>query len=82
MARTIGVGVIGMGWMGQVHSRSYNVIKDRFGESGICPSLVICADDVEARARSARNRFGTPPDDGRRDGPNLAVYRKPRSPQS
>ena len=58
MAKTFGVGVIGMGWMGQVHSRSYHVIKDRFGESGVCPRLVICADDVEARASSARDRFG------------------------
>jgi len=30
MKRTIGVGVIGMGWMGEVHSRAYNQIKDRF----------------------------------------------------
>lgn len=58
MARTINIGVIGMGWMGQVHSRSYNQIKDRFFDSDIHPRLVICADDVEARARQAQERFG------------------------
>lgn len=57
MTRTIGIGVIGMGWMGEVHSRSYRAIPDRFHESGIVPRLVICADAVEARARLAQRRF-------------------------
>ncbi len=26
MTRTIGIGVIGMGWMGEVHSRSYRAM--------------------------------------------------------
>jgi predicted dehydrogenase len=50
--------VIGMGWMGQVHSRSYNQLRDRFYESGIVPRLVICSDTVVARAREAQVRFG------------------------
>lgn len=58
MARTIGIGVIGMGWMGEVHSRSYRAIPDRFYESGIRPRLVVCADPVAARARAAQERFG------------------------
>src|SRR5256714_5980781 len=58
MTRTIGIGVIGMGWMGEVHSRSYRAIPDRFYESGIFPRLVVCADPVEARAQAARQRFG------------------------
>ena len=49
MTRTIGIGVIGMGWMGEVHSRSYRAIPDRFFESGLFPRLVVCADQVEAR---------------------------------
>jgi predicted dehydrogenase len=56
--QVIGVGVIGMGWMGTVHSRSYLAAADRFHESGIRPKLIVCADDVEARAREARDRFG------------------------
>lgn len=58
MTRTIGIGVIGMGWMGEVHSRSYRVIPDRFYESGIVPRLLVCADAVEPRAQAAQQRFG------------------------
>src|SRR5262249_20389938 len=58
MTRTIGIGVIGMGWMGLVHGRSYQAIADRFPESGIRPRLVGCADEVEARAREAQERLG------------------------
>ena len=58
MTRTIGIGVIGMGWMGEVHSRSYRAIPDRFPDSGFQPRLVICADPVEERAHSAQRRFG------------------------
>src|SRR5207237_9083624 len=58
MAQLFGVGIIGMGWMGEVHSRSYRSIPDRFAASGLIPKLVICADGVEERARSAQQRFG------------------------
>ena len=58
MGKRFGVGVIGMGWMGTLHSRSYKMVPDRFRESGIVPELVVCADDVENRARDAQDRFG------------------------
>jgi predicted dehydrogenase len=58
MGRSIGIGVIGMGWMGEVHSRSYRAVPDRFPESGLRPRLVVCADPVEDRARAAQARFG------------------------
>jgi len=58
MARTIGIGVIGMGWMGVVHSRSYRHVTDRFPESAVQPRLVICADEVESRGREAKDRLG------------------------
>jgi predicted dehydrogenase len=58
MARKIGVAVIGMGWMGEVHSRSYRAIPDRFADSGIVPRLVVCVDPVEARVQAAQARFG------------------------
>jgi len=58
MTRTIGIGVIGMGWMGAVHSRSYRQIADRFPDSGIRPRLVICADEVAARVLEGQERFG------------------------
>ena len=46
MTRTIGIGVIGMGWMGEAHSRAYRSIQDRFSAAGIRPRLVVCADPV------------------------------------
>jgi predicted dehydrogenase len=58
MTKVLGIGVIGMGWMGFVHSRSYRSIADRFHESGIQARLVICADEVEARAHEAQQRLG------------------------
>ena len=58
MTRAIGIGVIGMGWMGEVHSRSYRALQDRFHDSEARARLVICSDNVEARARAARDRFG------------------------
>ncbi len=54
----IGIGVIGMGWMGAVHSRAYRQIPDRFHDQGIEPRLVVCADADGARADEARRRFG------------------------
>ena len=42
--RQIGVGVLGMGWMGHVHSRSYLAAAHRFPDLGIEPVLVACAD--------------------------------------
>ena len=58
MTRAFGVGVIGMGWMGEAHSRAWNQVRDRFFTSGYEPRLVICADAVEDRAREAQARFG------------------------
>ena len=55
---TLGIGVIGMGWMGQAHSRAYRNIADRFYDSGIRPQLVICADEAPARAQQAQEALG------------------------
>ena len=57
MTITIGIGVIGMGWMGEVHSRSYRQVPDRFRDEGIRPRLVVCADELEERARKAKQTF-------------------------
>ncbi len=58
MPRKIGIGVIGMGWMGEVHSRSYREIRDRFYESDIQPHLIMCSDNVPERVQKAQERFG------------------------
>src|SRR5262249_39625442 len=56
--RRVGFGVVGFGWMGQAHSRSYRRIPmlfpDRVGE----PDLVVCSDTVAARRREAVSAFG------------------------
>jgi len=58
MGRIVGVGVIGMGWMGEAHSRAYGLVGDRFVERGISARLVACADADEGRSTAARARFG------------------------
>ena len=40
MDRVVGIGVIGMGWMGEAHSRAYRLVRDRFAERGISARLV------------------------------------------
>jgi len=52
------IGVIGMGWMGHVHSRSYRQVADRFIDDGIDPVLVVCADADAKRTQAAQERFG------------------------
>ena len=66
--REIGIGIIGMGWMGSAHARAYRNVPDRFHDSGIQPRLVICADEVAARAESAQelHRFAECTTDWRR----------------
>jgi len=56
--KQIGIGVIGMGWMGHVHSRSYRQVPDRFVSDGIDPVLVVCADEDAKKAEAAQQRFG------------------------
>ena len=54
----LGIGVIGMGWMGQVHARSYSLAPQRFPEDGVKPRLLICSDNLADRAEEARGRLG------------------------
>jgi len=58
MSRDIGIGVIGMGWMGTVHSRAYLQTSLRYPECDISPRLVICADDVAARVEASKVSLG------------------------
>ena len=58
MASQIGIGIIGMGWMGMVHGRAYRQIPQRFPDSELIPELIVCADDVAARCEEARDRLG------------------------
>lgn len=54
----LGIGVIGMGWMGQVHARSYSLARQRFPRAGVAARLVICSDNVQERAEDARELLG------------------------
>ena len=58
MTDHIGIGVIGFGWMGQAHSRSYRSIPTYFSDDGIVPRLVAAADTVPERVDLARSNFG------------------------
>jgi predicted dehydrogenase len=57
-ARSLGVGVIGFGWMGNVHSRAYARVRHHFPTLGVAPVLVAVADDVPGRAEQAADQFG------------------------
>lgn len=54
----LGIGIIGMGWMGQVHARSYSLARQRFPGAGLSARLVICSDNVKERAEGARELLG------------------------
>jgi predicted dehydrogenase len=58
VTRTLGIGVIGFGWMGQAHSRSYRAVPTYFPNEDIQPQLVAVADTVPERAELAIDNFG------------------------
>lgn len=58
MKREVGVGLVGLGWMGQVHSRGYRRLFDHYPDCPLRPRLVIAADAVEDRARESAELLG------------------------
>lgn len=58
MGNEIRIGLIGFGWMGQAHSRSYRNIPVYFPEVGIRPRLALVADTVDSRLQLAVDNFG------------------------
>ncbi len=56
--REIGIGLLGVGWMGEVHATSYRRAAVHFPDWEGRARLVIAADEVEARARLAVERLG------------------------
>ena len=54
LMQRLGVGVVGFGWMGQAHSRSYRRISTLFPDRVADPELVVCADSLESPAPSRR----------------------------
>jgi predicted dehydrogenase len=58
MAREIGIGLLGVGVMGESHTASYKRVRDHYPECDGVPRLVIAADETEARARLAVEKLG------------------------
>jgi predicted dehydrogenase len=56
--RRLGIGVIGLGWMGQAHSRSMRRIPTHFPDRSFDPELVVCCDPVTARVDDGVASFG------------------------
>lgn len=56
--KTIGVGLISVGWMGKVHTRAYTSLPIVYPELGIKPRLIIAADTSLDRADYARDVLG------------------------
>jgi predicted dehydrogenase len=56
--RRIGVGVVGMGWMGEVHTRAYCRVPHHYPALPLQPVLVAVADPAPGRARAAAEQYG------------------------
>lgn len=57
--RELRVGVVGLGWMGQVHSRALTRLPQHYPELGVRPRLVAVADPVvDDRTQRAAAAFG------------------------
>ncbi|MBW8797793.1 MAG: Gfo/Idh/MocA family oxidoreductase [Streptomyces sp.] len=58
MVRTLGVAVVGFGWMGRVHSQAYQRVGHHFPQLRVRPDLVAVAEEVPGRAEEAAEQFG------------------------
>jgi predicted dehydrogenase len=58
MAHTLGVAVVGFGWMGRVHTQAYLRVPHHFPQLEMRPELVAVADEVPGRAEEAAARYG------------------------
>ncbi|MET8642428.1 Gfo/Idh/MocA family oxidoreductase [Streptomyces sp. NPDC004074] len=58
MVSTLGVAVVGFGWMGRVHTQAYVRVPHHFPQLSLRPELVAVADDVPGRAEEAAGRYG------------------------
>ena len=54
----LGIAVIGFGWMGQAHARSYARLPMIFEDLGYRPELTVCADTLAERRAAAVDGFG------------------------
>jgi predicted dehydrogenase len=54
---SLGIGVVGFGWMGRVHTQAYGRVRHHY-PAVVRPVLVAVADDVPGRASAAATQFG------------------------
>ncbi|WP_328492264.1 Gfo/Idh/MocA family oxidoreductase [Streptomyces sp. NBC_00414] len=58
MGSTLGVAVVGFGWMGRVHTQAYARVPHHFPGLSVRPELIAVADEVPGRAEEAAERYG------------------------
>ncbi|WP_367573419.1 Gfo/Idh/MocA family protein [Streptomyces griseoaurantiacus] len=58
MVESLGVAVVGFGWMGRVHSQAYARVRHHFPHLSLRPRLVAVADEVPGRAEQAAEQYG------------------------
>ncbi|MGQ4477739.1 Gfo/Idh/MocA family protein [Streptomyces sp. SAS_276] len=58
MVTSLGVAVVGFGWMGRVHTQAYTRVPHHFPQLPVRPRLVTVAEEVPGRAEQAAEQFG------------------------
>ncbi|MFI9611601.1 Gfo/Idh/MocA family protein [Streptomyces sp. NPDC052023] len=58
MVSTLGVAVVGFGWMGRVHTQAYARLPHHYPHLALRPQLVTVAEEVPGRAEQAAGQFG------------------------
>ncbi|MCI1747949.1 MAG: Gfo/Idh/MocA family oxidoreductase [Acidipropionibacterium sp.] len=56
--KTIGAGIVSLGWMGRLHARAYRALGERFPEVAADIRLVSCCDVLEENRRQAVDVLG------------------------
>lgn len=58
MSRRLGIGLLGVGWMGALHTRSYRRLVDHYPELDVSFDLVAAADPADVGRRRAVEQLG------------------------
>ncbi|MEU6181519.1 Gfo/Idh/MocA family protein [Streptomyces coeruleorubidus] len=58
MVDTLGVAVVGFGWMGRVHTQAYARVRHHYPQLPLVLQLVTVAEEVPGRAQEAAAQFG------------------------
>lgn len=56
--RIIGVGVVGAGWLGDVHARAWSRLRHHYPDLNVAPRFAAVADPVTGARESAQRRHG------------------------